>query len=105
MTTPPAGDAGGVPGVTSPDAGAAVPYLIVALVAAAIVSFLLTPASAGSRSATTRSTTRMQRRVNTSPVPRGGGVAVAIAFVVVTVALLALNAVERVRRRCRRTSS
>src|SRR5205085_4948476 len=35
------------------------------------------------------------RRVNTSPVPRGGGVAVAAAFVLVTLGALALNAMFR----------
>jgi UDP-GlcNAc:undecaprenyl-phosphate GlcNAc-1-phosphate transferase len=34
-----------------------------------------------------------ERRVNKRPVPRGGGVAVAIAFISITLAMLALNAV------------
>jgi UDP-GlcNAc:undecaprenyl-phosphate GlcNAc-1-phosphate transferase len=34
------------------------------------------------------------RRVNTRPVPRGGGVAVAAAFIVVTTAVLAINATQ-----------
>jgi UDP-GlcNAc:undecaprenyl-phosphate GlcNAc-1-phosphate transferase len=76
----------------SPDAGATVPYLIVALVAAAIVSFLLTPVV---RRIAIRYDAIDQpdaRRVNIRPVPRGGGVAVAISFIVVTAALLAINA-------------
>ena len=74
-------------------AGDTIPYLIVALVAAAVASFLLTPLIrriAVRYGAVDRPN---QRRVNTLPVPRGGGVAVAIAFVGVSVGLLGLNVV------------
>jgi UDP-GlcNAc:undecaprenyl-phosphate GlcNAc-1-phosphate transferase len=77
-----------------PIAAGVVPFLLVAFLAAAAISFLLIPPIR-------RIAIRMdavdrpgQRRVNTSPVPRGGGVAVAAAFVVVTVAVLILNAVS-----------
>ena len=72
-------------------AGAAVPYLAIGLVAAAIVSFLLTPVV---RRIAIRYDAIDQpdaRRVNERPVPRGGGVAVAIAFISVTTVLLVLN--------------
>jgi UDP-GlcNAc:undecaprenyl-phosphate GlcNAc-1-phosphate transferase len=64
-------------------AGDLLPFLLATFVAAAGISFLLTPA--------VRSLVRRRgivdapnhRRVNTSPVPRGGGIAVVTAFVVV----------------------
>jgi UDP-GlcNAc:undecaprenyl-phosphate GlcNAc-1-phosphate transferase len=86
---------GGAPGVKffSPDAGATVPYLVVALVAAAIVSFLLTPLVRRIAIRYDAIDLPDARRVNEIPVPRGGGVAVAISFIVVTVALLAINAI------------
>jgi len=72
--------------------GPTVPYLAAALVAAAVISFLLTPL-------VRRVAIRFDavdlpgiRRINTSPVPRGGGVAVAASFIVVTAGLLAVNA-------------
>ncbi len=71
------------------------PYLILALVASATVSFLLTPVV---RRLAIRFDAIDQpdaRRVNVRPVPRGGGVAVAIAFVAVTGALLLLNNVTQ----------
>ena len=74
-------------------AGPTAPYLLLALVAAAVVSYLLTPVV---RRLAIRFDAVDQpdaRRVNVRPVPRGGGVAVAIAFVGVTLALLALNVI------------
>ena len=76
-------------------AGSTVPFLFLALFAAAAVSFLLTPIVrrlAIRHGAIDRPN---QRRVNKLPVPRGGGVAVAIAFVSVVLALLGLNAAVR----------
>jgi UDP-GlcNAc:undecaprenyl-phosphate/decaprenyl-phosphate GlcNAc-1-phosphate transferase len=71
----------------------ALPFLVFAFLAAAAVSLALTPL-------VRRIAIRYDaidhpglRRVNESPVPRGGGVAVAIAFVGVTLGFLALNAV------------
>ncbi len=74
-------------------AGATVPFLLIALVAAAAVSFLLTPLVRGIALRFGAIDHPDVRRVNAKPVPRGGGVAVAIAFVGVTLAMLALNSV------------
>ncbi|MFL5713339.1 MAG: glycosyltransferase family 4 protein [Chloroflexota bacterium] len=72
-------------------AGAAVPYLFVALIAGAVVAFVLTPI-------VRRIAIRIgavdhpdARRVNVRPVPRGGGVAIAISFISVTIAMLIIN--------------
>jgi UDP-GlcNAc:undecaprenyl-phosphate GlcNAc-1-phosphate transferase len=72
--------------------GPAIPYLIAAFVAAALISFLLTPL-------VRRVALRLDavdhpdhRRVNVIPIPRGGGVAVATAFILVVVAFMAVNA-------------
>jgi UDP-GlcNAc:undecaprenyl-phosphate GlcNAc-1-phosphate transferase len=73
------------------DAAGTVPYLIVALVAAAAVSFLLTPLVRRIAIRFDAIDHPSQRRVNELPVPRGGGVAVAIAFVGVTLIFLAFN--------------
>ena len=74
-------------------AGDTVPYLGIALVVAAVVSFLLTPLVRRIAIRYGAIDHPDQRRVNVRPVPRGGGVAVAIAFVVVTLAMLGLNTV------------
>ena len=76
-------------------AGATVPYLFVAFFAAAAVSFLLTPLVRRIAIRYDAIDHPDERRVNERPVPRGGGVAVAVAFVGVTLVLLALNAVIR----------
>jgi UDP-GlcNAc:undecaprenyl-phosphate GlcNAc-1-phosphate transferase len=76
-------------------AGATFPYLVLALVAAAAASFILTPIVRRIAIRYGAIDKPNERRVNVRPVPRGGGVAVAIAFVGVTVGLLALNAVVR----------
>ncbi len=75
-----------------PIAAGVIPFLLLAFVAAAAISYFLTPPIR-------RVAIRMDavdrpghRRVNTSPVPRGGGVAVAVAFVSVTLVALILNA-------------
>jgi UDP-GlcNAc:undecaprenyl-phosphate GlcNAc-1-phosphate transferase len=74
-------------------AGATVPFLLVALAAAAAVSFLLTPLVRRMAIRYGAIDQPDERRVNKRPVPRGGGVAVAIAFISITLAMLALNAV------------
>jgi UDP-GlcNAc:undecaprenyl-phosphate GlcNAc-1-phosphate transferase len=73
-------------------AGATVPFLVLALVAAASVSFLLTPLVRRLAIRYDAVDRPNARRVNALPVPRGGGVAVAVAFVLVSLVLLALNA-------------
>jgi len=73
-----------------PTAAGYLPFLLLVLAIAAIVSFALTPSIR-------RIAVRLDavdrpglRRVNTSPVPRGGGVAVAASFVLVTLIALVL---------------
>jgi UDP-GlcNAc:undecaprenyl-phosphate GlcNAc-1-phosphate transferase len=73
-------------------AGDTVPFLFVALAAAAVVSFLLTPLVRRIAIRYGAIDQPDERRVNKRPVPRGGGVAVAIAFISITLAMLALNA-------------
>jgi len=77
----------------SDGAGATIPSLLVALVAAAIVSYLLTPLVRRLAIRYDAIDHPDERRVNLRPVPRGGGVAVAISFILVTLALLAVNAI------------
>src|SRR5215213_7520352 len=89
-------DREGWPGVTlTASASATVPFLFLAFLAAAAVSLLLTPVIRRLAVRYGAIDRPGIRRVNTLPVPRGGGVAVAVAFIVVTIALLALNAVVR----------
>jgi UDP-GlcNAc:undecaprenyl-phosphate GlcNAc-1-phosphate transferase len=72
-------------------AGPTVPYLVAALLAAAAISFLLTPLVRRVAIRFGAIDLPGHRRVNTSPVPRGGGVAVAAAFIVVALGLLAVS--------------
>jgi UDP-GlcNAc:undecaprenyl-phosphate GlcNAc-1-phosphate transferase len=72
-------------------AGPTVPYLLIALVGAAAIAFVLTPVVRRVAVRFDAVDLPGHRRVNTSPIPRGGGVAVAAAFIVVTLALLLLN--------------
>jgi UDP-GlcNAc:undecaprenyl-phosphate GlcNAc-1-phosphate transferase len=74
-----------------PAAGPTVPYLVAALLAAAGVSFLLTPLVRRLAIRFDAVDLPGHRRVNTAPVPRGGGVAVAAAFILVTLGLLVVN--------------
>ena len=72
----------------------ALPVVIVAVLAAALLSFLLTPL-------TIRFAAQLgaidvpndERRVHSKPIPRTGGIAVAASFVIVGLAGLAINAV------------
>jgi UDP-GlcNAc:undecaprenyl-phosphate/decaprenyl-phosphate GlcNAc-1-phosphate transferase len=73
------------------DAGSTLPILLGALAIAAGVSFVLTPI-------VRRQAIRLgvvdrpnHRRVNTRPVPRAGGIAVALAFLVVAIGVVLLN--------------
>jgi UDP-GlcNAc:undecaprenyl-phosphate GlcNAc-1-phosphate transferase len=75
--------------------GPTIPYLVVALLAAAAISFLLTPLVRRVAIRFGAIDLPGHRRVNTSPVPRGGGVAVAAAFFIVTLGLLAANAASQ----------
>jgi UDP-GlcNAc:undecaprenyl-phosphate GlcNAc-1-phosphate transferase len=73
--------------------GPTIPYLLAALAAGAVMSFLLTPLVRRVAIRFGAIDVPGHRRVNTSPIPRGGGVAVATAFILVTLGLLAANAV------------
>jgi UDP-GlcNAc:undecaprenyl-phosphate/decaprenyl-phosphate GlcNAc-1-phosphate transferase len=73
--------------------GQILPWLLIALLTAAAGSFLLTPVVRRVAIRFDAIDLPGHRRVNTSPVPRGGGVAVAASFIGVTLGLLALNAV------------
>jgi len=79
-----------------PNAAGYLPLLLLVLAVAAVLSLVLTPPIR-------RLAIRLDavdrpglRRVNTSPVPRGGGVAVAASFVLVTLLALVLVGVFRV---------
>ena len=72
-------------------AGAALPYLLAAFAAAALISFVLTPLVRRIALGLNAVDEPGMRRVNTVPVPRGGGVAVAIAFIAVGIVLSNLN--------------
>ena len=69
----------------------AVPYLLIAFVAAAVLSFVLTPIVRRVAIRVDAVDKPDQRRVNVVPIPRGGGVAVALSFIVVAVVLVAAN--------------
>lgn len=69
----------------------AVPYLLIAFVAAAVLSFVLTPIVRRVAIRFDAVDKPDQRRVNVVPIPRGGGVAVALSFIVVAVVLVAAN--------------
>ena len=66
---------------------------LVAFLAAAILAFVLTPAARHVAQRVKAVDHPDERRVNTTPVPRGGGVAVGVAFLVVVAALFALDAI------------
>jgi UDP-GlcNAc:undecaprenyl-phosphate GlcNAc-1-phosphate transferase len=76
-------------------AGDAIPYLIAAFLAAAVLAFVLTPLVRQLALRFHAVDEPGLRRVNVVPIPRGGGVAVAIAFVVVAVTLIGINASDR----------
>ena len=69
----------------------AVPVLLAAFVAAAILSFILTPLVRWVAVRVDAVDEPDHRRVNVVPIPRGGGVAVALSFIVVAAVLVAAN--------------
>ncbi len=71
-----------------------VPYLVGALLVAAAMSFLLTPLVRRVAVRFDAVDLPGHRRVNTSPIPRGGGVAVATSFIVVSLGLLWVSAIS-----------
>ena len=66
-------------------AGTAIPYLLAAFVAAAVISFVLTPLVRRAAIQVDAIDHPDDRRVNVVPIPRGGGIAVATAFIAVGV--------------------
>jgi UDP-GlcNAc:undecaprenyl-phosphate/decaprenyl-phosphate GlcNAc-1-phosphate transferase len=78
-----------------PSFGTLLPILLLTLIAAGALALILTPLVR--RVAVRMGTVDLpnHRRVNASPVPRGGGIAVALAFLVVAAIVLAVN--DRVR--------
>jgi UDP-GlcNAc:undecaprenyl-phosphate GlcNAc-1-phosphate transferase len=75
----------------SPLAGQALPYLLAAFAAAALIAFALTPIVRRIALRFDAVDRPGHRRVNLVPIPRGGGVAVATAFIVVAAAVGLLN--------------
>jgi hypothetical protein len=76
-----------------PDVGAIAPALLVAFVSAAILALVLTPGVRRFSKAFGLVDRPDPRRVNLRPIPRGGGIAVAAAFL--TVAIVAVILVDR----------
>ena len=76
----------------TPLLGPALPYLIGAFVAAVLLSLVLTPLVRRIALHVDAVDQPGRRRVNVIPIPRGGGVAVATAFILVVLAFGAANA-------------
>jgi UDP-GlcNAc:undecaprenyl-phosphate GlcNAc-1-phosphate transferase len=72
--------------------GPALPYIIAAFVAAAVIAYVLTPLVRRVAVHVDAVDKPDHRRVNVIPMPRGGGIAVATAFLVVGVFLSVANA-------------
>jgi UDP-GlcNAc:undecaprenyl-phosphate GlcNAc-1-phosphate transferase len=78
--------------VTFPDlTGSAVPLIVAAFLSAAAISFILTPLVRRIAFNVDAVDHPDHRRVNLVPIPRGGGVAVATAFIVVVLAFVTTN--------------
>jgi UDP-GlcNAc:undecaprenyl-phosphate GlcNAc-1-phosphate transferase len=72
-------------------AGDALPYVIAAFVVAALIALALTPLVQRIAVRVDAVDRPNHRRVNVVPIPRGGGIAIATAFIVVAVALSVAN--------------
>jgi UDP-GlcNAc:undecaprenyl-phosphate GlcNAc-1-phosphate transferase len=75
----------------APGVGSALPFLIGTLLLAGVLSFVLTPLVRALARRLNMVDHPDERRVNTSPMPRGGGLAVAVACLVATVVFLIVN--------------
>jgi UDP-GlcNAc:undecaprenyl-phosphate GlcNAc-1-phosphate transferase len=73
------------------DLGAALPLIVVATIAAAVLAFALTPLVRRLAHRLDVVDRPDHRRVNVHPIPRGGGLAVAAAFLLVAAAVIVLN--------------
>jgi UDP-GlcNAc:undecaprenyl-phosphate GlcNAc-1-phosphate transferase len=81
-----------------PDFADILPVIVVATLAAAVLAFALTPLVGRLARRLDVVDRPDHRRVNTSPIPRGGGLAVAAAFLLVATAFVALtDSLELVR--------
>jgi UDP-GlcNAc:undecaprenyl-phosphate GlcNAc-1-phosphate transferase len=76
----------------APGAGSAIPFIIGTLLLAAVLSFALTPLVRALAHRLDNIDHPDERRVNTSPVARGGGIAVAVACLVASLVFLIVNA-------------
>jgi UDP-GlcNAc:undecaprenyl-phosphate/decaprenyl-phosphate GlcNAc-1-phosphate transferase len=76
----------------SPFAEQALPYILAAFAAAAVIAFVLTPLVRNIALRVDAVDRPNHRRVNLVPIARGGGVAVATAFIVVAAAVGLVNA-------------
>ncbi len=74
-----------------PTLGEVLPLLVATFVVAALLSLLATPVVRRFAIRLEAVDTPNHRRVNASPIPRGGGIAVAFAFLTVAVAVLVVN--------------
>ena len=72
--------------------GEVLPFLVAAFVVAALLALVLTPLVLRVAIRLDNVDRPDDRRVNVAPIPRGGGVAVALAFLLVAVGGIALNA-------------
>lgn len=75
----------------APGVGSALPYIIGTLLLAAVLSFALTPLVRRLAHRLDNVDQPDERRVNTSPVARGGGLAVAVACLVASLVFLIVN--------------
>ena len=76
----------------APGIGTAIPFLVGTLLLAAVLSFLLTPLVRALAHRLDMVDQPDERRVNISPVPRGGGLAVAAACLIASLVFLIVNA-------------
>lgn len=76
----------------APGIGTALPFLVGTLLLAAVLSFLLTPLVRAVAHRLDIVDRPDERRVNVSPVPRGGGLAVAAACLIASLVFLVVNA-------------
>jgi UDP-GlcNAc:undecaprenyl-phosphate/decaprenyl-phosphate GlcNAc-1-phosphate transferase len=76
----------------SPFVDQALPYILAAFAAAAVLAFVLTPLVRQIALRVDAVDHPDHRRVNVTPIPRGGGVAVAVAFILVATAVGLANA-------------
>jgi UDP-GlcNAc:undecaprenyl-phosphate/decaprenyl-phosphate GlcNAc-1-phosphate transferase len=74
-----------------PAADDLLPIIVVAFAVAVAISYLLTPAVRRLAIRLRMVDRPNHRRVNTRPVPRGGGIAVTVAFLVVSVGIVLVN--------------